>query len=59
LRTITADHAENPTLDPPCRIVFAAGQPPIEVIGPLIEDEVAALHQDFWRTGSQQSHARR
>ena len=42
LKTITGNHAENPTLDLPCRIVFAAGQRPVEVIGPLLEDEAAA-----------------
>jgi tRNA(Arg) A34 adenosine deaminase TadA len=49
LKTITGDHAENPTLDLPCRAVFAAGQRATEVVGPLIEDEAAALHDDFWR----------
>jgi tRNA(Arg) A34 adenosine deaminase TadA len=49
LRTITGDHADNPTLDLPCREVFSAGQRPTEVAGPLIEDEAAALHEDFWR----------
>jgi tRNA(Arg) A34 adenosine deaminase TadA len=49
LKTITGDHAENPTLDLPCRTVFAAGQRPTEVVGPLIEDEAASLHEDFWR----------
>jgi hypothetical protein len=29
--------------------VFAAGQRPVEVIGPLLEDEAAALHTDFWQ----------
>jgi len=48
LKSITGDHAENPTLDLPCRAVFAAGQRPTAVVGPLIEDEAAALHADFW-----------
>jgi tRNA(Arg) A34 adenosine deaminase TadA len=48
LKAMTGDHVENPTLDLPCRIVFAAGQRPIEVIGPLLEDEAAALQEDFW-----------
>jgi tRNA(Arg) A34 adenosine deaminase TadA len=48
LKAITGDHAENPTLDLPCRTVFAAGQRPVEVIGPLIEDEAAALHAGVW-----------
>ena len=33
---------ENPTLDLPCRTVFAGGQRPVEVVGPLLEDEAAA-----------------
>lgn len=49
LRTITGDHPENPTLDLPCRTVFAAGQRATEVVGPLLEDEAAALHEAFWR----------
>jgi tRNA(Arg) A34 adenosine deaminase TadA len=49
LRAITGDHPENPTLDLPCRTVFAAGQRPTEVVGPLLEEEGAALHQAFWR----------
>jgi tRNA(Arg) A34 adenosine deaminase TadA len=52
LKTMTGNHAENPTMDLPCRTVFAAGQRPVEVIGPLLEDEAAALHVGAWRTGS-------
>ena len=48
LKEITGNHAENPTLDLPCRAVFAAGQRPVEVIGPLLEDEAAALHAGAW-----------
>ena len=40
---------ENPSLDLPCRIVFSAGQRPTEVVGPLLEDEAAALQADFWK----------
>jgi tRNA(Arg) A34 adenosine deaminase TadA len=53
LKDITGDHAENPTLDLPCRTVFAAGQRPTEVRGPLIEDEAAALHSGVWDRGTQ------
>jgi len=49
LKAITGAHAENPTLDLPCRTVFAAGQRRVEVIGPLLEGEAAALHADFWQ----------
>jgi tRNA(Arg) A34 adenosine deaminase TadA len=49
LRGITGNHPENPTLDLPCRAVFASGQRPTEVIGPLLEDEAAAIHDGVWR----------
>ena len=51
LLRLTGNHAENPTLDLPCREVYARGQKAIEVIGPVaeVEDEIAALHRDFWR----------
>jgi hypothetical protein len=29
--------------------VFAAGQRAVEVLGPLLEDEAAALHEGAWR----------
>ena len=48
LRTITGDHPDNPTLDLPCRAVFAAGQRGVEVVGPLLTDEAAALHDGAW-----------
>jgi tRNA(Arg) A34 adenosine deaminase TadA len=48
LKRITGNHAENPTLDLPCRTVFAAGQRETDVIGPLLEDEAAALHDGVW-----------
>lgn len=48
LRGVTGNHPENPTLDLPCREVFAAGQRPTEVVGPLLEDEAEALHQGVW-----------
>jgi tRNA(Arg) A34 adenosine deaminase TadA len=49
LRQLTGDHPENPTLDLPCREVFASGQRATEVVGPLLEDEAAALHEGVWR----------
>ena len=53
LLQLTGDHPENPTLDLPCREVFARGQKAIEVIGPVPEmhDEIVALHRDFWARG--------
>jgi tRNA(Arg) A34 adenosine deaminase TadA len=49
LKAETGAHEENPTLDLPCDIVFKAGQRPTEVVGPLLEDEAAALQADFWK----------
>ncbi len=48
LNAITGNHPENPTLDLPCRIVFEAGQRKVEVLGPLLEEEAAALHEGIW-----------
>ena len=48
LRAVTGDHPENPTLDLPCRDVFKSGQRATEVLGPLLEDEAAALHEGVW-----------
>jgi tRNA(Arg) A34 adenosine deaminase TadA len=48
LRAVTGNHPENPTLDLPCREVFASGQRPTEVVGPLLEDEAEALHAGVW-----------
>jgi tRNA(Arg) A34 adenosine deaminase TadA len=48
LKAATGDHPENPTLALPCREVFAAGQRHVDVVGPLLEEEAAALHSGFW-----------
>jgi tRNA(Arg) A34 adenosine deaminase TadA len=50
LLAITGNHVENPTLDLPCREVFARGQKAVEVIGPVaaVRDEIAVLHHHFW-----------
>jgi len=48
LKAQTGAHEQNPTLDLPCEIVFRAGQRPTEILGPLLEEEAAALHADFW-----------
>jgi tRNA(Arg) A34 adenosine deaminase TadA len=55
LKAMTGDHAENPTLDLPCRVVFAAGQRHVEVIGPLLEEEAAALHAGIWDAAERSS----
>ena len=50
LLQLTGNHADNPTMHLPCRTVFAAGQKPMQVIGPVpeLEAEIAALHSEFW-----------
>ena len=52
LLQLTGNHAENPTLDLPCREVFARGQKAMMVWGPVpeVEEEIAALHRRFWHT---------
>ena len=52
LLALTGSHAENPTMDLPCREVFRHGQKAIGVWGPVpgAEAEIAALHANFWRT---------
>ncbi|TWI61869.1 tRNA(Arg) A34 adenosine deaminase TadA [Pseudoduganella lurida] len=49
LLELTGSDPENPTLSLPCRDVFAAGQRPTEVIGPLREEEARKAHEGFWR----------
>jgi len=45
---LTGSNKENPTLDLPCREVFARGQKEIEVIGPMMEEFAKTVHQGFW-----------
>ena len=51
LLALTGAHPENPTLDLPCREVFARGQKAVQVIGPVtaVRDEIVVLHRTFWR----------
>lgn len=49
LKAITGNHPENPTLDLPCHVVFEAGQRRVEVIGPMLIEEAAKLHEGVWR----------
>ena len=48
----TGNHPENPTLDLPCRHVFAHGQKDVRVIGPVAErvEAITALHRRYWRS---------
>jgi tRNA(Arg) A34 adenosine deaminase TadA len=48
LMRYTGSHEDNPTLDLPCREVFARGQKKIAVAGPAIEDEAGKVHEGFW-----------
>jgi tRNA(Arg) A34 adenosine deaminase TadA len=50
LRAITGAHPENPTLDLPCREVFARGVKPLRVTGPVpeVQEAIAAQHRAFW-----------
>ena len=50
LLQFTGNHAQNPTLDLPCREVFARGQKTVQVTGPVpgVEEEIAAVHRAFW-----------
>lgn len=50
LLRLTGNHAENPTLDLPCREVFSRGQKDVRVIGPVPElaETIAATHRHFW-----------
>ena len=47
LLAMTGAHPENPTFDLPCRTVFAAGQAPTEIVGPLLAAESRAVHEGF------------
>jgi len=53
LKSLIGAHVENPTLDLPCRTIFAAGQRRVEVVGPLLEDEAAAIHFGAWHSGNE------
>jgi tRNA(Arg) A34 adenosine deaminase TadA len=48
LLRLTGNDPANPTMHLPCREVLSKGQSHIKVIGPLIEDEAARVHEGFW-----------
>lgn len=52
LLELTGNHHQNPTMNLSCRKVFEHGQKPIQVWGPFleVEEEIVAVHQDFWRS---------
>jgi len=48
LRAMTGADPKNPTLELPCREVFARGQRPVVVAGPAAIAEARAVHAGFW-----------
>ena len=48
MKAMIGENPENLTLDLPCRTVLAAGQRQVEVIGPMLEEEAAAVHEGAW-----------
>jgi tRNA(Arg) A34 adenosine deaminase TadA len=52
LLEITGGHDENPTLDLPCREVFARGHKAMAVVGPVpaAQAAIAAVHRAFWKS---------
>jgi tRNA(Arg) A34 adenosine deaminase TadA len=48
MKSIIGSNPDNLTLDLPSRTVLAAGQREVEVIGPMLEDEAAAVHEGVW-----------
>lgn len=51
LKKVTGDDIRNPTLDLPCRAVFAQGQKNVIVEGPFLELEPAFFkcHENYWK----------
>lgn len=48
LRAMVPTQDGEPTMDLPCRDVFARGGRPVDVAGPALEAEAAAVHDGFW-----------
>ncbi|GAP38980.1 nucleoside deaminase [Piscinibacter sakaiensis] len=52
---LTGSHPENPTLSLPSRELFARGQKPVRVFGPVadaaLQDALLAPHRHFWSGG--------
>lgn len=49
LKGLTGAHPDNPTMDLPCRTVFASGQRTVEVLGPCLVDEALAVFDGYWQ----------
>ncbi|MGV8936530.1 MAG: nucleoside deaminase [Allorhizobium sp.] len=48
LKDLIGPDPENLTMDLSCRTVFASGQRCVEVVGPLLSEESAVVHEGFW-----------
>jgi tRNA(Arg) A34 adenosine deaminase TadA len=48
LKGLTGNHPDNPTMDLPCREVFARGQRSVEVLGPNLVEEALAVFEGYW-----------
>jgi tRNA(Arg) A34 adenosine deaminase TadA len=48
MKEMIGPNPENLTMDITCRTIFAAGQRPLEVVGPLLSEESAVVHKNFW-----------
>lgn len=48
LKDLIGPDPENLTMDLSCRIIFDAGQRKVDVVGPLLSEESAVVHEGFW-----------
>ena len=48
LKGLTGNHPDNPTMDLPCREVFASGQRSVEVLGPELVEEALEVFAGYW-----------
>ncbi|WP_103222803.1 nucleoside deaminase [Roseibium marinum] len=48
LKDLIGPDPENLTMDLPCLDVVGAGQRKVEVVGPLLSEESAVVHEGFW-----------
>jgi tRNA(Arg) A34 adenosine deaminase TadA len=48
MRALRGGHARAAGIEIPARKILAAAPRPIEVVGPLLEDEALAAHRRFW-----------
>ena len=48
MKEMIGPNPENLTMDITCRTIFAAGQRPLEVVGPLLSEKSAVVRKNFW-----------